>query len=193
MGSRKPSTKASYLAKRKRFSDWALNHGLPPLRASIQSILDYLLYLKQKGLAISSIKVHLAAISAFHPPIQGSSVFSHYMMGRFLKGLERLFPQVHNPLPPGNGIWCWHSLWAPPSSPSNLLLIAPFMESSFPSSYHLDTQSELWALTSEPPYTVFCKDKVQLQLHLPKVVSQFHNNQDTFMLMFYPKPHRSAE
>lgn len=65
-----------------------------PLRAPIQSILDYLLHLKQQSLALSSIKVHLAAISAFHPPVQGKSVFSHEMTIWFLKGLERLYPQV---------------------------------------------------------------------------------------------------
>ncbi|XP_034648727.1 syntaxin-binding protein 2 [Trachemys scripta elegans] len=52
--------------------------------------------------------------------------------------------------------------------------------------------SELWALTSDPPYTVFHKDKVQLQPHpafLPKVVSAFHVNQDDFLPVFFPKPH----
>lgn len=47
--SRKPSTKTSYLAKR-RFSCWASSQGFPPLLALIQSILDYLLHLKWQGL-----------------------------------------------------------------------------------------------------------------------------------------------
>nr|XP_032630515.1 uncharacterized protein LOC116821425 [Chelonoidis abingdonii] len=51
--------------------------------------------------------------------------------------------------------------------------------------------SELRVLTSEPPYTVFHKDKVQLRPHpafLPKVVSAFHMDQD-----ICPKPHSSNE
>lgn len=55
--------------------------------------------------------------------------------------------------------------------------------------------SELRALTSEPPYTVFPKDKVQLGFHpafLLKVVSQFHINQDIFLSVFYLKPHSSS-
>ncbi|KAG6932311.1 hypothetical protein G0U57_021645 [Chelydra serpentina] len=56
--------------------------------------------------------------------------------------------------------------------------------------------SELRALTSEPPYTVFHRDKVQLRPHpafLPKVVSAFHINQDIFLPVFYPKPHVSRK
>lgn len=55
---------------------------------------------------------------------------------------------------------------------------------------------EIRALTSEPPHTVFFKDKVQLRsppAFLPKVVSQFHCNQDTFLLVFYLKPHANSQ
>lgn len=51
--------------------------------------------------------------------------------------------------------------------------------------------SELQALTSEPPYTIFHKNKVQLSPHpafLPKVVSHFHVSQDIFLPVFYLKP-----
>lgn len=70
--------------------------------SSIQDILEYLLHLKQQGLAISFIKVHHAAISAFHPRVDNRSVFSNDMSVRFLKGLERLYPQVREPIPPWN-------------------------------------------------------------------------------------------
>ncbi|KAM9149001.1 adenylate cyclase type 10-like [Pangshura tecta] len=56
--------------------------------------------------------------------------------------------------------------------------------------------SEIKALTSEPSYTVFYKDKVQLRhplAFLPKVVSIFHMNQDIFLLVFCPKPHKTIE
>lgn len=42
-------------------------------------------------LALSSIRVYLAAILAFHLHIQDSSIFFHHMIVRFLKGLEKLF------------------------------------------------------------------------------------------------------
>nr|XP_042698655.1 leucine-rich repeat and calponin homology domain-containing protein 1 isoform X6 [Chrysemys picta bellii] len=64
LGSRKPSTRATYLAKWKRFSHWCEPHHIRPLQASIPSILDYLLHLKHQGLAPASIKMHLATVSA---------------------------------------------------------------------------------------------------------------------------------
>lgn len=51
--------------------------------------------------------------------------------------------------------------------------------------------SEMRVVTSEPSYTVFHKDKVQLCLHLtflPKVVSQFLTGHDIFLPFFFPKP-----
>lgn len=55
---------------------------------------------------------------------------------------------------------------------------------------------EIRALASELPYTVFYKDKVQLQLHpafLSKVVSQFRTGQDVYLPIFFPKPHKLEE
>lgn len=52
--------------------------------------------------------------------------------------------------------------------------------------------SEIKALMSELPYTVFYKDKVQLRPHpafLPKVMLHFRVNQDNFLPVFHPKPH----
>lgn len=51
--------------------------------------------------------------------------------------------------------------------------------------------SELKSFTSDPPYTIFYKDKVQLWLHpafLPKVISQFHANQDIFLPVIFSEP-----
>lgn len=52
-----------------------------------------MLLLKQ-GLALFSVKVHLAAITAFHLKVDNQSVFSHKMVTRFLKGLERVYIKV---------------------------------------------------------------------------------------------------
>lgn len=60
MGSRKPSSSTTYLAKWKQFACWALDQNLLLKKASFQSILDYLLHLKLQGLSLSSVKVHMA-------------------------------------------------------------------------------------------------------------------------------------
>ncbi|XP_065267485.1 collagen alpha-3(IV) chain-like [Emys orbicularis] len=160
LGSRKPSTRATYLVKWKRFPLWSEQHHQSPMLAPVPFILDYLLHLKQ-ALSLSSIRVHLAAISAFHPGADSFSVFVNPMVTRFLKDLDQLYLQTHQV-----------AFLVAITSARRVL--------------------ELRALTSEPPYTVFHKDKVQLRPHpafLPKVVFHFHMNQDIFLPVFYPKPH----
>lgn len=60
------------------------------------------MHLKHQGLTLSSLRVHFAAISAFHPLIQNRSVFARHITVRFPKDLERLYPQVRDPTPPWN-------------------------------------------------------------------------------------------
>ncbi|XP_043369725.1 uncharacterized protein LOC122460028 [Dermochelys coriacea] len=114
--SRKPLIRQTYLAKWMRFSRWAAERGISLLHSLVQSILDYLLHLRNQGLALSSIRVHLAAVSAFHLPIQGQMVFSHDVMIRFLRGLERLFIKS-GPRPlSGISTWICPGSWALPLS-----------------------------------------------------------------------------
>ncbi|KAM7164069.1 uncharacterized protein RBU57_008131 [Macrochelys suwanniensis] len=77
--SRKPSTRLTYEAKWKRFSVWCAQEQISPLLAPVPSILDYILHLKDNHFALGSLKVHLAAISAFHPGADGRSIFAHPM------------------------------------------------------------------------------------------------------------------
>lgn len=64
------------------------------------AILNYLLTPKYLGLSISSLRIHLAAIAAYPPPIQGRIIFSHPTVARFLKVLMHVFPYSgSHPLP----------------------------------------------------------------------------------------------
>ncbi|KAK0138999.1 hypothetical protein N1851_024478 [Merluccius polli] len=51
------------------------------------------------GLAASTIKVYVAAISAQHNRVDGVTVGSHTLVTRFLKGAQRLRPPLRNPVP----------------------------------------------------------------------------------------------
>lgn len=58
------------------------------------------------------------------------------------------------------------------------------------------TVGKLRALVSEPPYTVFHKDKVYLRPHpkfLTKVVFNFHVNQAIYLPTFFPDPHTQRD
>ncbi|KAM7170158.1 uncharacterized protein RBU57_004972 [Macrochelys suwanniensis] len=123
--SRKLSTRATYLAQWKRFFCWASEWNLSPISASLQSILDYFLHLKRKGLVFSLSKVHLAAILAFHPHVQGRSVFSHKMTLRFLKHLERLFPPFHDSVSQWDCNLVLSRLSGPPFEPSASCSLSP--------------------------------------------------------------------
>lgn len=67
----------------------------------LNSIFEYLLHLKDSGLAFISIKLHLLAISALHNPIAGPSIFLVLISKKFLKGLFNLQPPVPSLFPSG--------------------------------------------------------------------------------------------
>ncbi|KAM7139060.1 uncharacterized protein RBU57_016237 [Macrochelys suwanniensis] len=163
LGSRKPSTRSTYLAKWKCFSCWCAPRGTAPLQAPVPIILDYLLSLKQQGLAISSLKFHLAAISAFHPGENGRLIFSNPMVSRFLKGLERLYPLIRHPVPTWDlSLVITRFMGAPfePMATCSLLYLS-WKTTFLVAITSARRVSEIRALTSEPPYMVFHKDKVR--------------------------------
>ncbi|XP_039386017.1 uncharacterized protein LOC120400862 [Mauremys reevesii] len=164
LGSRKPSTRATYLAKWKRFTCWCGEHNVLPAEVSIPTILDYYWSLKQQGLAVPSLRVHLAAISTFHPGENGRLVFSHPVVSRFLKGMERLYPQVRCPAPTWDLNLVLTRLMSAPFEPlaTCSLLYLSWKTAFLVAITSARRVSKLWALTVDPPYTVFHKDKVQL-------------------------------
>lgn len=105
LNSRKTSTHTTNLKKRKRFIYWYNRHYLRPELVPLSVILDYLPGLKTCELSISSVKVHLAAISAFHPLIEGFSIFAHPISSRFIKGLGNLFSHIRHPIQLGTSTW----------------------------------------------------------------------------------------
>lgn len=88
-GIRNPLSKTFFTWRR---TIWTAQDDNDPLKAPSPKILDCLLQLKLSGLFISSIKVHLAAISVCHILVQSCSVFSHLSVSRFLEGLNHSYP-----------------------------------------------------------------------------------------------------
>lgn len=64
--SRKPSTRKSYKLKWARFCHWLGETHTSPTSVGLPVVFDFLLYLKDSGLSISSLRVYLAALSAYH-------------------------------------------------------------------------------------------------------------------------------
>ncbi|KAM7182065.1 uncharacterized protein RBU57_000616 [Macrochelys suwanniensis] len=190
--SRKPSTRLTFEAKWKRFSIWCAQRQVLPLQATVPCILDYLMHLKEEHLAFGSLKVYLAAISAFHPGADGRSVFAHSVVQRFIKGLEKVHPPTKTPVPAWDLNLVLSCLMGPPFEPlaSCSLLYLSWKVAFLVAITSARQVSELRALMCNPPYTICHKDKVQLRPHpsfLPKVVSHFHVSQDIFLPVFFPK------
>lgn len=72
LNNEKPSLMSTYPTKWKRFSIWLKLKEVSLALVSIQHMLNNLLHLNHQGLVI---KVHLDAISAFHPLMDDYSVF----------------------------------------------------------------------------------------------------------------------
>ncbi|XP_074872927.1 uncharacterized protein LOC142024640 isoform X2 [Carettochelys insculpta] len=196
--SRRTSTRRTYAQKRKRFISWCSSKQLVPQGVPITAILEYLLELKQDGLSLSSLKVHLAAISAFQHKEEGPTIFAHPMVTRFLKGQVNLYPP-RKPLSPSWSLdLVLHTLSGPPFEP---LATVPLRLLTLKTTFLLAITSarkvsELAAIMAMPPCTVFSKEVVILRLHpafLPKVSSEFHVNEPIVLPSFYPKPHSSSK
>lgn len=57
-------------------------------------VLEYLLSLLFEGLSVSSVKVHLAASSAYSEGAEGSFLFAYKLSQRFFKGPLNVFPHT---------------------------------------------------------------------------------------------------
>ncbi len=86
-----------------------------PRRCSIGVVLSFLQQGLERRLSPSTLKVHAAAISAYHDHIDGKSIGKHDLVVRFLKGARRLKSSstpLHYPL--GTLLWCFeHSRLLP--------------------------------------------------------------------------------
>ncbi|CAM4658889.1 unnamed protein product [Leuciscus chuanchicus] len=98
---RAPSTRRAYALKWNLFVDWCSSCREDPRRCSIGSVLSFLQQGLERRLSPSTLKVHAAAISAFHDHIDGKTVGKHDLVVRFLRGARRLNP----PRPPSIPSW----------------------------------------------------------------------------------------
>ncbi|ROL45983.1 hypothetical protein DPX16_15542 [Anabarilius grahami] len=98
---RAPSTRRAYALKWNLFVEWCSSHREDPRRCSIGVVLSFLQQGLERRLSPSTLKVHTAAISAYHDHIDGKSVGQHDLVVRFLRGARRLNP----PRPPSIPSW----------------------------------------------------------------------------------------
>lgn len=195
----KPSTRKSYNLKWSRFCKWVGDKTQDPTRASLNLILDFLIHLHDSGLSLSSLRVYLAALSAYHTKIDSFSLFSHPTTKRFLRGMYNAHPPPRPP-PPQRRAQPWDLLLVlrgltrhpfDPASSSDLRLLS--WKTLFLVAVTSGRRvSELAALDCRPPpFIVFLPHSVRLSPNLeflPKVVSEFHLNATIMLPDFFPNP-----
>ncbi|KAL0155308.1 hypothetical protein M9458_049571, partial [Cirrhinus mrigala] len=89
---RAPSTRQLYDLKWHIFVNWCSSRGEDPQRCGIESVLSFLQGGLDRHQSASTLKVHVAAISANHYLVEGRSVGKHDLVIRFLRGARRLNP-----------------------------------------------------------------------------------------------------
>ncbi|KAL0176578.1 hypothetical protein M9458_028908, partial [Cirrhinus mrigala] len=91
-----------YALKWKLFTSWCGEHQQDLVNCPVGTVLEFLQARFSTGLSHSTLKVYVAAISAYHAPLGGLSVGKDPLVIRFLRGVLRLRPSVrpHVPTPP---------------------------------------------------------------------------------------------
>ncbi len=72
--SRAPSTRTFYALKWKVFTSWCSDHQLDPVNCTVGTVQEFLQDRFTAGLAPSTLKVYVVAISVYHIPLGGMSL-----------------------------------------------------------------------------------------------------------------------
>ncbi len=114
---RAPSTRRLYACKWAVFERWCESNGRDPENCPVSDILDFLQQRMDEGSMPSTLKVYVAAISAFHAAINGRSVGKHNLVIRFLRGARRLRPSRPPTVPSWDLALVLEALALPPFEP----------------------------------------------------------------------------
>uniref|UniRef100_A0ABM5FV79 Uncharacterized protein n=1 Tax=Pogona vitticeps TaxID=103695 RepID=A0ABM5FV79_9SAUR len=116
--SRKDSTSLLYGYKWKSFLKFTSERGLPSSPTSLSALLQFLRYLFDFHLSVSTLKVYIAAIVSFQPTGSSASrLFSHPTVKTFLKGVAHARPPVKRPVPQWSLHLVLQALMRPPFEP----------------------------------------------------------------------------
>ncbi len=99
LSSRAPSTRRLYGLKWNVFSMWCGEHGLDPVNCLVASVLEFLQDRFSAGLTPSTLKVYVAAIAAFHAPLDVGPLGRHQLVVHFLCGAWRMRPVTCSGVP----------------------------------------------------------------------------------------------
>lgn len=198
LSSRRPSTVRIYNATWRIFHRWCIHRSADALSTSPRLVLDFLQEGLNRKLRPATLRRQVTAIDSVLSVHNGNSLARHSLIQRFLKGVTLQSPPQRHRYPTWSLELVLRALMRGPFEPirevdlkwvrlKTIFLVA------ITSARRV---SELGALSCHPNLCSFQKDKVVLRLDpsfLPKVLSDFHRNQEISLPSFCPHPRHRLE
>ncbi|KAI2662393.1 hypothetical protein H4Q32_001228 [Labeo rohita] len=196
--SRAPSTRRLYALKWKLFTSWCEERQQDPVNCPVGTVLEFLQARFSTGLAHSTLKVYVAAISAYHALLDGVSVGKNPLVIRFLRGVLRLRPPTRPRVPTWDLTVVLEALCKPPFEPLEeipirFLTIKTVLLLALTS---LKRVGDLQALSVAPSHLEFSPGNINAFLYprpgyVPKVPT--HPPQPVVLQAFCPPPFREPD
>ncbi|KAL0195548.1 hypothetical protein M9458_009120, partial [Cirrhinus mrigala] len=196
--SRAPSTRKLYALKWKLFTSWCGERQQDPANCPVGTVLEFLQARFSTGLAHSTLKVYVAAISAYHAPLGGMPVGKDPLVVRFLRGVLRLRPPTRPLVPTWDLAVVLDALCRPPFEPieeipDRLLSIKTALLLALTS---LKRVGDLQALSVAPSHLEFAPGMTKAFLYprpgyVPKVPT--NTPQPVVLQAFCPPPFREPD
>uniref|UniRef100_A0A8D0L1J2 Core-binding (CB) domain-containing protein n=1 Tax=Sphenodon punctatus TaxID=8508 RepID=A0A8D0L1J2_SPHPU len=195
---RRPATRKSYAATWKVFALWAMDRGLDPCLARVQTILQFLQEGLEKGLRPNTLARQASAISSVLQSISGRRFLPHKHINQFLRAARNISPPVVHRCPSWSLSLVLDALTGPPFEPLKhvslyMLSLKVVFLVAVTSARRV---SELGALSMEENFCLFSEQSVTLRMDeafIPKVNSTFHRAQEVILPSFCPKPSHPKE
>ncbi|KAL0151580.1 hypothetical protein M9458_053097 [Cirrhinus mrigala] len=189
--SRAPSTRILYALKWKLFTSWCGERQQDPANCPVGTVLEFLQARFSTGLSHSTLKVYVAAISAYHAPFCGMPVGRDPLVVRFLHGVLRLRPPTRPHVPTWDLAVLLEALCRPPFEPTEEIPTALLLALT-----SLKRTEDLQALSVAPSHLEFAPGMIKAFLYprpgyVPKVPT--NTPQPVVLQAFCPPPFREPD
>ncbi|XP_066451760.1 uncharacterized protein [Eleutherodactylus coqui] len=191
---RKAASSAIYYRVWKRFFIWCEERRLQPMQFSVSRILAFLQSGLEIGLRVGSLRGQVSALTVlFQRPIA-----NRMAVRTFLQGVAHTTPPFKPPVQTWELNLVLDTITVQPFEPLKEIpmRLLTWKVAFLVAITSIRRVSELAALSIQTPYMAFHQDKVVLRPSpefLPKVVSQFHINEEIVLPSFCPNPVHKKE
>ncbi|XP_073428589.1 uncharacterized protein [Dendrobates tinctorius] len=191
---RKPASAKIYYRTWRAFFSWCESHGQVQLPYSLPKVLGFLQSGLDDKLSLGSLNSQVSALSVLFQ----KCIATKPQVRTFIQGVSRLVPPYKRPLDTWDLNLVLTALQAPPFEPLRGVPLSILSQKVvfLVAITSLRRVSELSALSCRRPFLAFHQDKVVLRTvpsFLPKVVSNFHLNEEISLPSLCPVPVHRVE